>query len=976
MTLFVCHASIANHTDFVVTDPTLPTLSNVAVCDDNNDGYAVFDLTVQNAPILAAQSSAASNYSVSYYETLNDANANSNSIVSPTVYNNINLSSQIIYFRVRNINTNAFVVGSFQVVVTTSPIAPINVSIPPTCDNDTNPQNGSTALDLTQATILVLAQQPLEPSNYSVSYYTTHPLAQVGTSPIIPATNYVGNDGQTIWVRVENTATGCSAISSFQLVINTPLLLIPPTPLNVCDDDANPNDQYHSFDLTVKNNEITQGLSGYMVTYYPSIVNAQLNTNAITNPTNYTNVVPVVQTIGVRVTSPVGCISITTLNIRVLPIPTPNFGPPSLAPKCDINNPGDMLEIFNLTTNAAYISNGNPSIGFHYFYTLFEANANQNEILTPTAALVGTNVWIRVENTNIDYQGNKCYVLVEQPLMVYPLPTIVQPLPPYSVCDDNADGLAVFDLTNPLLAQAILGSAQLPADFTISYYPTAAGANPATNTGQAPLPNSYTNVFPNNQIIYIRVVNNATGCVNTGLLSLAVQAYARATGPQIISTSDGYGDPYDGVGLINLTSYAPAILNGQNPSVFLVSYYHSYANAIAGTNALTGAQSFVYQTHPDVDTVWVKVENSSNLITPFCYAITTINIRVERNPNPIITTANNVTTICVDFNTNVVVRTLTLDSGMATPENYTFSWYGASNPTTVIGTGATFTVATPAVAGAARSYTVRVTSSSPLGCQTTSQPFDVIQSGQASIPTSSSGYSIINLSGVQSIVVSIDGYGTPDYEYSLDNGPRQTSTIFDNVSLGLHSITVFDTKGGLIYSCAPLIINNILIETSQVSAPTGLTTQSFTAGATLATLAVTGSNVQWYASATNKIATSAALPLNTVLVDGTTYYATQTVGGIESTAFLPVTVQVTLGMPTNEILTLQYAPNPVKNVLTLHSNSILKSVLVYNLLGQKVIEQVVNDSNATVDFSFLPSGNYMVKVQGETAQKVIKIVKQ
>ena len=112
------------------------------------------------------------------------------------------------------------------------------------------------------------------------------------------------------------------------------------------------------------------------------------------------------------------------------------------------------------------------------------------------------------------------------------------------------------------------------------------------------------------------------------------------------------------------------------------------------------------------------------------------------------------------------------------------------------------------------------------------------------------------------------------------------------------------------------------------------------------------------------------------MVNGTTYYATQTVGGIQSAARLAVRVQVTLGVSSNEILTLNYAPNPVKNVLTLQSNTILKLVLVYNLLGQKVIQQVVNDSNAVVDFSFLPTGNYMVKVQGETAQKVIKIVKR
>ena len=134
---------------------------------------------------------------------------------------------------------------------------------------------------------------------------------------------------------------------------------------------------------------------------------------------------------------------------------------------------------------------------------------------------------------------------------------------PYRVCDNDADGIAVFDLTNPLLAPAILGTTQSPADYTISYYLTAAGANPITNTGEAPLPGSYTNVTPNAQDIYIRVVNNATGCVNTGVLPLAVEAQALATGPQIFNQCDSYADPYDGVELIDLTTYATAILNGQ-----------------------------------------------------------------------------------------------------------------------------------------------------------------------------------------------------------------------------------------------------------------------------------------------------------------------------------------------------------------------------------------------------------------------------
>ncbi|MCF6130640.1 hypothetical protein L1S35_13245, partial [Flavobacterium sp. AS60] len=102
----------------------------------------------------------------------------------------------------------------------------------------------------------------------------------------------------TIWVRVEHNTTGCYNVGSFQLEINTPLLLSTPIPLNVCDADTIPNDQLHVFDLTIKNTEINQA-TGYMVTYYPSLVDAQNNTNVITTPTAYLIQNPPVQTLGV-----------------------------------------------------------------------------------------------------------------------------------------------------------------------------------------------------------------------------------------------------------------------------------------------------------------------------------------------------------------------------------------------------------------------------------------------------------------------------------------------------------------------------------------------------------------------------------------------------------------------------------------------------------------------------------------------------
>ncbi|MCX6314316.1 MAG: fibronectin type III domain-containing protein [Sphingobacteriales bacterium] len=69
-------------------------------------------------------------------------------------------------------------------------------------------------------------------------------------------------------------------------------------------------------------------------------------------------------------------------------------------------------------------------------------------------------------------------------------------------------------------------------------------------------------------------------------------------------------------------------------------------------------------------------------------------------------------------------------------------------------------------------------------------------------------------------------------------------------------------------------------------APTGSATQTFCAAGTIADLSATGTSIQWYAAATG----GSAISSGTALVDGTTYYASQTVGVCESVTRLAVTV--------------------------------------------------------------------------------------
>lgn len=551
-------------------------------------------------------------------------------------------------------------------------------------------------------------------------------------------------------------------------------------------------------------------------------------------------------------------------------------------------------------------------------------------------------------------------ISIANPIALAVLDPTVPALSNIVVCDNNYDGFSVFDLTvqNAAILAAQSGAA---SDYSITYHENLTNAQ----TGANPLGSPYYNISPNSQTIYVRIKNVNTNAFVVGQFQIIVNPSPIAFGPPFYLLCDDDGNTSDGVAVVNLNQFASAILDGQNPSMYSVTYYTTQVNAENGVSPIIIATSYVASNN---ETVWVRVQNNAT----GCYALTTIQLHVEPRPNTIISTVNSVSTICVDFITGVVIRSLTLESGITNPDDYTFEWFEGSDPT-VIGTSSTYTVSTASPQGAPRDYAVHVTNNfaGTLGCDTTSLFHIVIQSGPATPVFNTVGYEVINLSGVQSIVVDVIGFGI--YEYSLDSGQIQTSNVFDNVSLGSHTITVFDTVGGLTYSCDPLVITNVLIETSQVPAPTGLNSQSFPAGSTLANITISGSNIQWYAS---PYSNATPLPLNTILVNGTTYYATQTVGGIQSAARLAVMVQVALGVSDIEILTLHYVPNPVKDVLNLTSNTILKSVLVCNLLGQKVIYQAVNDSNATVDFSFLPSGNYMVKVQGETAQKVIKIVKQ
>ncbi|SRX54622.1 T9SS-dependent choice-of-anchor J family protein [Aequorivita sp. CIP111184] len=86
-----------------------------------------------------------------------------------------------------------------------------------------------------------------------------------------------------------------------------------------------------------------------------------------------------------------------------------------------------------------------------------------------------------------------------------------------------------------------------------------------------------------------------------------------------------------------------------------------------------------------------------------------------------------------------------------------------------------------------------------------------------------------------------------------------------------------------------------------------------------------------------------------------------------------VTVAGVLAVGTNEFKGFNYFV--ANNQLSLSANTSMENVVLYNMLGQQVVSQKLNNSNETIELSGLQSGVYIATVSIDGASKSFKIVK-
>ncbi len=266
-----------------------------------------------------------------------------------------------------------------------------------------------------------------------------------------------------------------------------------------------------------------------------------------------------------------------------------------------------------------------------------------------------------------------------------------------------------------------------------------------------------------------------------------------------------------------------------------------------------------------------------------------------------------------------------------------------------------------------------------------SRPFSVVAVQLTVTPTLQSNVTSSNVNiyvdandnVIQSATLSTIVQGVNLYQWYEGNSPiigsSESSYVLNNYAgLALRSFKV-NVRKGFNLNCQGFS-NNITIGTIRVDTPFGNTTQFYNLGQTLNNLVVGGSNIRWYSNATTSPAT--LLPLNTLLTNGTTYYATQTIDGVESPTVLAVIAVLNqLDNQTFKFIDLKFSPNPVVDVLTIQSLEIIKNITILNILGQEVYNQKFNNLDMKIDLSSLVLGNYFLKIESDNKQMVSKIIK-
>ncbi|MGJ8667719.1 MAG: T9SS type A sorting domain-containing protein [Patiriisocius sp.] len=176
--------------------------------------------------------------------------------------------------------------------------------------------------------------------------------------------------------------------------------------------------------------------------------------------------------------------------------------PPDAIRICDENNPGDEIEVFDLTINEDQILNGQMGLTITYHLTSGAA-------LGGAGAFNNPEMYTNISNPQLIFirvQGNGGWDVTTMEIEVVPYPEAENLPQDITIDEGDGDGQAVFDLT---VNEDLMLGGQFAIDFIFTYH--VAQADCDNGTFAIVNPTMFTN-FENPQEIYVRMQNALADC--------------------------------------------------------------------------------------------------------------------------------------------------------------------------------------------------------------------------------------------------------------------------------------------------------------------------------------------------------------------------------------------------------------------------------------------------------------------------------
>ena len=772
--------------------PVMLPASDMEFCDNDLDGDAFnglindFDLQAQELSILNGDSS----LEVLFFINETDTNAVDKSVLFGNSSN-----PQQLYYRLKNKNTGCESNQTDSFMLRIQPVPP-KIEIEPhyECDDQSSGSDidNITTFDLQLNDSRIQSLLGGTAGQYSISYHTTLSDAEDPSTAGITSYTMTAADNRkkTIYIRVTDNLTSLSCFTTtnrFNLVL-TPLPVIaqPVITFEQCDETDGNSDGIVLTNLRSFENLISTNSSNEEFTYYTSSTkspgskisdptsyyNADVNGNPIPNDIVYVQINSILPN---NVFAPNGsCVRDAEIRINVavsqikdsfmLDFDTCELPPSTTQDGRTLFQP----TIFDTLTTA--LLNEHPlfsmtGVVIQYYPTLEDAALKRNEIdqntdyENPNPVPNGAN-WVDEIWANVEVVGLNTITCIGLKkvanLHIERLPT-AHAVAPFRACDDDDDGLFVFDT---IRAHQELTKGQ--TNIQVSYFDTNYNL-------------LFTGAFPNSfesgsLKIIARVENDPSiktpSCYEETEIEFIVDDTPNFYPIPIQELCDGSDGVIDGMASFDTQFIEKDILNGQTDVA--VYYFDDQGNALPSPLPPLF----------NIPSTYIRVE-LVNTINTSCISVGFVDFNVLENPS-----------FDLDQEGVLCLDETVLDLEVKNPsDNYSYVWeyIDENNAITGVGTSSQITID---VGG---TYTVTAKTIGDIGCSTT-KSIEVIPSEFAKFDTNDiiiSGFS----SEENTVEIIIDNLGVGDYEYALDDSSFQDDPYFEQVRPGMRTVKVRDKNG-------------------------------------------------------------------------------------------------------------------------------------------------------------------------------------